>query len=92
MARVSATEARWYSGSGIRTSERVRNSARRTTSLARRVLDLHTSHTGADYVAAMRERDEITERVEALFNGVDWLMLPTLPVPTSLPSSPPERL
>jgi Asp-tRNA(Asn)/Glu-tRNA(Gln) amidotransferase A subunit family amidase len=30
----------------------------------------------------MRERDEITERVEALFNVVDWLMLPTLPVPT----------
>ena len=50
--------------------------------LARRVLDLHTSYTGADYVAAMRERDEVTERVEALFNVVDWLMLPTLPVPT----------
>jgi Asp-tRNA(Asn)/Glu-tRNA(Gln) amidotransferase A subunit family amidase len=48
----------------------------------RRFLDLHENHTGADYVAAMRQRREITRRVEKLFDGIDWLILPTLPVPT----------
>jgi Asp-tRNA(Asn)/Glu-tRNA(Gln) amidotransferase A subunit family amidase len=50
--------------------------------LARRFLDLHKSHTGADYVAAMRRRREITKAVEELFKEVDWLVLPTLPVLT----------
>ncbi len=50
--------------------------------LVRHFLDLHKSYTGADYVAAMRQRREITQRVEALFAEVDWLILPTLAVLT----------
>jgi len=53
--------------------------------VARHLLDLHKAHTGADYVSAMRRRNEITKQVEALFEEVDWVVLPTLPVP------PPDR-
>jgi aspartyl-tRNA(Asn)/glutamyl-tRNA(Gln) amidotransferase subunit A len=50
--------------------------------LLRHFLDLHKSYTGADYVTAMRQRREITQRVEALFAAADWLILPTLAVLT----------
>ena len=47
----------------------------------RRFLGYADEHTGADYVAAMRRRDELTRDVEALFDDIDILMMPTLPVP-----------
>ena len=49
--------------------------------LVRRFLGYADEHTGADYVAAMRRREEMTRRVEALFDEIDILMMPTLPVP-----------
>ena len=49
--------------------------------LVRRFLGYADDHTGADYVAAMRRREEMTRGVEALFDGIDILMVPTLPVP-----------
>ena len=48
--------------------------------LVRRFLGYAEEHTGADYVTAMRRREELTRRVEALFDEVDILMVPTLPV------------
>ena len=49
--------------------------------LVRRFLGYADDHTGADYVAAMRRREEMTRGVEALFDGIDILIVPTLPVP-----------
>ena len=49
--------------------------------LVRRFLGYADDHTGADYVAAMRRREELTRGVEALFDEIDILMMPTLPVP-----------
>lgn len=49
--------------------------------LVRRFLGYADDHTGADYVAAMRRREEMTRGVEALFDEIDILMVPTLPVP-----------
>ena len=48
--------------------------------LVRRFLGYADEHTGADYVAAMRRREEFTRGVEALFDEIDILMMPTLPV------------
>ena len=48
--------------------------------LVRRFLGYADEHTGADYVTAMRRRDEMTRGVEVLFDGIDILMMPTLPV------------
>ncbi len=48
----------------------------------RRFLDHAKQNTGAEYVAAMRTREAFTRRVEALFDQVDFLLLPTLPVTT----------
>ena len=53
--------------------------------LVRRFLDFAKRHTGADYVAAMRRRETMTRSVEALFEKVDVLVLPTMPV------LPPQR-
>ena len=49
--------------------------------LVRRFLGYADEHTGADYVAAMRRREELTRKVETLFDEIDILMAPTLPVP-----------
>ena len=49
--------------------------------LVRRFLGYADEHTGSDYVAAMRRREELTRGVEALFDEIDILMMPTLPVP-----------
>ena len=51
--------------------------------LVRRFLGYADEHTGADYVAAMRRREELTRCVEALFDEIDILMVPTLPVPAA---------
>ena len=53
--------------------------------LVRRLLGFAEQSTGADYVAAMRRRGEFTRSVEALYDEVDILMVPTLAVP------PPHR-
>ena len=48
--------------------------------LVRRFLDFAKQHTGADYVTAMRRREAITRSMDALFEEVDVLVLPTIPV------------
>lgn len=46
----------------------------------RQLLDLAEEHRGYQYVQASRRRSEMTRRVQALFDAVDFLILPTLPV------------
>jgi Asp-tRNA(Asn)/Glu-tRNA(Gln) amidotransferase A subunit family amidase len=48
----------------------------------RRYLDLARTVSGADYVAAMRRRAEMTRAVDAALDAVDAVILPTLPVLT----------
>lgn len=46
----------------------------------RRLLELSRGHTGYQYVQAMRKRQEIGARVQAVLADVDVVVLPTLPV------------
>ncbi len=48
----------------------------------RSFLDHAKQNTGTEYVTAMRTREAFTGRVDALFDDVDFLLLPTLPVTT----------
>ena len=48
--------------------------------LIRRLFDMAERSSGIDYVLAMRTRDEITRRVDVLFDGVDFILAPTIPV------------
>lgn len=47
-----------------------------------RVFAAARQQTGYDYVLAMRRRAEMTRQVQALFDDIDILLAPTLPVPT----------
>jgi len=44
------------------------------------LIELANRHTGHQYVHAMRQRADITRRVDALFDSVDVLLAPTTPV------------
>ncbi|MBM3505665.1 MAG: amidase [Alphaproteobacteria bacterium] len=46
----------------------------------RHLLSMARSHTGYEYVQAMRQRAEITARMQALYDDVDAIIVPTLPV------------
>ncbi len=46
----------------------------------RQLFEFARTHRGYEYVQAARRRAEMTARVEALFDDVDALVLPTLPV------------
>ncbi len=54
----------------------------------RMLIDLAETHRGHQYVQAMRERAEITRRVDAVFDEVDYVILPTLPVLTPRRDAP----
>jgi Asp-tRNA(Asn)/Glu-tRNA(Gln) amidotransferase A subunit family amidase len=45
-----------------------------------RIFAAARTHTGYDYVRAMRRRAEVSREVQALFHEVDFLVAPTLPV------------
>jgi len=44
------------------------------------LIELADGHTGHQYVHAMRQRAAITRRVDALFDSVDMVLAPTVPV------------
>jgi Asp-tRNA(Asn)/Glu-tRNA(Gln) amidotransferase A subunit family amidase len=49
------------------------------------LLELAERQRGYDYVRAVRQREEVAQRVDAAFTHADYLLLPTLPV------TPPRR-
>lgn len=48
--------------------------------LIRQIFGMAERSSGVDYVQAMRRRDAITEQVDALFDEVDFVLTPTIPV------------
>lgn len=48
---------------------------------ARQLLELAKEHKGYEYVSAARLRDEFRRQVQELFTHIDFLIVPTLPVP-----------
>lgn len=48
--------------------------------LVRQLFDMAMRSSGVDYVQAMRRREAITARTEALFEDVDFILVPTTPV------------
>ena len=61
------------------------NQRHRYPETAKMLIDLADENTGYQYVQAMQDRETITKRVEAVFDNVDIVLAPTLPI------LPPDR-
>ena len=61
------------------------NQRHRYPETAKMLIDLADENTGYQYVQAMQDRETITKRVEAVFDIVDIVLAPTLPI------LPPDR-